>query len=70
MNRVRSELTAAEPGSALVMHVAARLGFTEMGRFAVEYKGLFGESPSETLARRASKPSVRLADILSRAVGN
>jgi hypothetical protein len=35
-----------------------------MGRFAVEYKHLFGESPSETLRRSARPLPKRLADVL------
>jgi AraC family ethanolamine operon transcriptional activator len=64
MNRVRSDLLVSEPGSTRVKHVAAQWGYTEMGRFAVEYKRLFGESPSESLVHKASKPPVRLADVL------
>lgn len=40
-------------GSALlVKQVALDLGFWHFGRFALAYRDLFGESPSETLARR------------------
>jgi len=32
-----------------VTEVATALGFVELGRFSVEYRKAFGESPSETL---------------------
>lgn len=67
MNRAQRELLAAGAASALVKEIATNWGFADMGRFAVEYKWLFRESPSETLARKASNPSARLADILGRA---
>lgn len=46
----RERLQAAGPGSTTVTAVAAGLGSTHLGRFAVEYHAAFGENPSDTLA--------------------
>jgi AraC-like DNA-binding protein len=48
---VRSELLAAEPRHGSVKRCALNWGFWHLGRFAGEYRALFGESPGETLAR-------------------
>jgi AraC-like DNA-binding protein len=48
---VRRALQRAEPEQG-VAAIAAECGFTHMGRFAVEYRRRFGESPSQTLRRR------------------
>lgn len=50
MNRARHDLENAEPGTK-VTDVALKWGFSQLGRFAVEYRKTFGESPSETLNR-------------------
>lgn len=44
-------LASAAPGEAKVSSLAYGLGFRELGRFAVEYRKLYGEKPSETLRR-------------------
>jgi len=49
MKRVRDELRAASPQTGTVTDVAMRWGFSHLGRFAVEYRRWFGESPSQTL---------------------
>lgn len=50
LDRARSDLTDASPGSGVsVTDVATRWGFNHLGRFAVVYKTRFGESPSQTL---------------------
>ena len=49
--RARDELRRSEP-EATVTDVATRWGFDHMGRFAVEYRRRFGESPSQTLGKR------------------
>jgi AraC family ethanolamine operon transcriptional activator len=57
LNRVRRELRAAEPATTRVTDVATRWGFWQLGRFASEYRGLFGEFPSETLFKRRRRSS-------------
>lgn len=49
--RVREELQRAEPKDS-VTDLALKWGFRHSGRFSVEYRRLFGESPSETAGRR------------------
>jgi AraC-like DNA-binding protein len=57
--KVRQALAAAEPGDS-VTDIAMSLGFSHMGRFAVEYRARFGESPSDTLRNgRPSAPRTR-----------
>jgi AraC-like DNA-binding protein len=52
-DRVRRALLAAGTHASVTM-IAMEAGFMHMGRFAVEYRQRFGESPSETLRRRKS----------------
>lgn len=49
--KARQELFNAKVGMS-VTEIALRWGFGHLGRFAVEYRKRFGESPSETLWRR------------------
>ena len=51
MHLARRALRGAQPDTASVTEIATRYGFWQLGRFAVEYQSLFGESPSATLAR-------------------
>jgi AraC-like DNA-binding protein len=55
LNWARRALLEAENGLATVTEIATSFGFVELGRFAVEYRSLFGESPSATLRR--AKPA-------------
>ncbi|WP_181740755.1 helix-turn-helix domain-containing protein [Marinobacterium marinum] len=52
LNRVRAELLIALPAHTTVTRVAMRWGFVHLGEFSQEYKHLFGQRPSETLAQR------------------
>lgn len=50
LERARDDLADASPGSGVtVTDVAARWGFTHLGRFATSYRARFGETPSQTL---------------------
>jgi transcriptional regulator GlxA family with amidase domain len=50
LEKVRHALTRAEPGDSVTV-IAMIWGFSHMGRFAVEYRARFGESPSDTLRK-------------------
>lgn len=51
MHLARRALRDSPSGDATVTEIATRYGFWQFGRFAGEYKLLFGELPSATLAR-------------------
>jgi AraC-like DNA-binding protein/tetratricopeptide (TPR) repeat protein len=51
--RARQELLRAG-AEGKVMDVALRCGFAHVGRFAVDYRRRFGETPSQTVKRRAA----------------
>jgi AraC-like DNA-binding protein len=51
MDVVRRALPEGTPGETTVTEVATRYGFWQFGRFSVEYKAVFGESPPTTFAR-------------------
>ena len=58
LHQVRRALRAVCGEDGTVTNVATLHGFYELGRFAGEYKALFGEAPSQTLHKaRARKPS-------------
>ena len=56
LNMTRSALRRADPETASVAEIARDHQFTELGRFAVVYRAIFGETPSSTCAR--SNPNV------------
>jgi AraC family transcriptional regulator, ethanolamine operon transcriptional activator len=52
LNRVREDLMKASDCDS-VTETATRWGFFHLGRFSQYYRNLFGEKPSDTLARRS-----------------
>jgi len=52
LNGVRSQLRNADSPYGSVQDAAAAYGFWHMSQFAVDYRQLFGERPSETIKRR------------------
>lgn len=52
LRRVRAELEVADPAHTNVTDIAMRWGFLHAGRFSVQYRERFGESPSATLRGR------------------
>jgi transcriptional regulator GlxA family with amidase domain len=52
LRHVRKVLLAADRELTTVTNVATAWGFSELGRFSVEYRRAFGESPSQTLNGR------------------
>jgi AraC family ethanolamine operon transcriptional activator len=67
LDRLHRKLRSARSPAGTVTGLAAGLGFTELGRMAAEYKRMFGELPSATLAGNQRLPAARLADALGAA---
>ena len=51
MHLARQALRDGNPGTTSVTEIATQYGFWQFGRFAGEYRSLFGEAPSATLHR-------------------
>jgi AraC-like DNA-binding protein len=54
--RARQDLLHAGPQSS-VTNIALASGFSQLGRFAVEYRKAFGEPPSRTMRRARGSPT-------------
>jgi transcriptional regulator GlxA family with amidase domain len=54
LSRARRALEEANSELMTVTEIATHFGFLELGRFSVEYRKLFGESPSQTLSQASS----------------
>jgi transcriptional regulator GlxA family with amidase domain len=55
LDAAHRELSTVHPAEESVTTIASRHGITHMGRFSVEYRERFGESPRDTLARRQAR---------------
>jgi AraC-like DNA-binding protein len=51
MHLARRALRDSSPGVTTVTDIATQYGFWQFGRFAGEYRAVFGETPSATLHR-------------------
>jgi len=60
LHQVRRALRTSDGQDSSVTDVATLHGFYELGRFAGEYKALFGEAPSQTLHRARGQYASRL----------
>lgn len=54
MDKVHQALRQTTPEETNVTQLAEHWGFSQLGRFSVEYRERYGESPSETLKRKPS----------------
>jgi AraC family transcriptional regulator, ethanolamine operon transcriptional activator len=52
LHQVRRALKAADPAAATVIEIASQFGVWQLGRFARDYRFLFGELPSDTMRKR------------------
>jgi AraC-like DNA-binding protein len=55
LHSVHCALQCADPATLRVSDVARRSGFRHLGRFAADYRDLFGESPSATLRQEPQR---------------
>jgi AraC-like DNA-binding protein len=55
LDAVYRQLAAAHPSEDSVTRIALQNGYTHLGRFSVKFREHFGESPSDTMAKRASR---------------
>jgi len=73
MQRARRALRRENPDTTSVSAVAHRCGFRDPGRFAVNYRAIYGELPSATLRQRhrtaERAPRAKDGDELSRLNG-
>jgi transcriptional regulator GlxA family with amidase domain len=63
LSHARRALLSADRRLTSVTEIATCFGFVELGRFSVEYRKVFGESPSQTLhlaPQRSPAPSLAL----------
>lgn len=70
MHLVRRALRRSDSHQVTVTQIATDHGFWELGRFAVAYRTLFGESPSETLRQPSCEIARQPVDLSFAATGH
>ena len=66
LHRIRHELVTEAEAVCTIANVAHRWHLQELGRFAAWYRDLFGELPSQTLAREQQSARCRQGVMLRR----
>ena len=59
LNEARRDLVASDPSTHTVAQIALGNGMPHLGRFSVNYRAQFGESPRETLAASSASGQLR-----------
>ncbi len=70
MHLVRRALLRSDPSEVTVTRIVTDHGFWELGRFAVAYRTLFGESPSDTLRQSTCQAALQPSRFSSLAVAH
>jgi AraC-like DNA-binding protein len=61
LSHARLALLSADGNLVTVTEIATEFGFAELGRFSVEYRKVFGESPSQTLQRASADSTLAVS---------
>jgi transcriptional regulator GlxA family with amidase domain len=61
LSHARRALLSADGNLVTVTEIATGFGFVELGRFSVEYRKIFGESPSQTLQRASADSTLAVS---------
>ena len=59
LHQVRRALRTSDPGTTSVSEIASLFGFWHFGRFAADFKTLFGQTPSNLLRHRAERSDLQ-----------
>ena len=65
LHNVHKELQLSQPQNGTITEVATSWGFSELGRFAGDYKHLFGELPNATLKKTGIGKLTSLREVLN-----